>query len=117
MDYVDGYVVAVPNANKETYLKVATEVAAVFKENGAKQVVECWGDDVKPGKKTSFPQAVQCEPDESVVFSWIIWPSREARDVGMEKAMRDPRMNPESIGMAFDGSRMIFGGFQMILNQ
>ena len=115
MDYVDGYLVAVPNKNKEAYLKMATDVADVFKENGATQVVETWGEDVKPGKKTSFPQALQLEDDESVVFSWIIWPSREVRDAGMKKAMADPRMMPEEGKHTFDGSRMIFGGFEMIL--
>jgi uncharacterized protein YbaA (DUF1428 family) len=79
--------------------------------------VECWGDDVPSGKKTSFPMAVQCKDDETVVFSWISWPSRAARDSGMEKVMQDSRMSNESNPMPFDGSRLIFGGFQMVVDE
>lgn len=117
MFYVDGYVVAVPTKNKEIYKKVALEAAAVFKEYGALNVVECWGDDVPEGKVTSFPLAVKLEPNETVVFSWIIWPTRAARDQGMEKSMADPRMQPNPDTMPFDGKRMIFGGFQAFIDQ
>jgi uncharacterized protein YbaA (DUF1428 family) len=117
MEYIDGFVVAVPTANQDDYIKYAREAAAVFKEHGATRLVECWGDDVSPGEKTSFPMAVQCKEDETVVFSWISWPSREARDAGMAKVMEDPRMNNQTNPMPFDGSRMIFGGFQMVVDE
>jgi uncharacterized protein YbaA (DUF1428 family) len=114
MQYIDGFVAAVPTANREKYLRHAKEAAAVFKENGALRVVECWGDDVPMGQTTSFPQAVKLEPNETVAFSWIAWPSREARDAGMKKVMDDPRM--KSAEMPFDGKRMIYGGFEQILD-
>ena len=77
-------------------------------------VVECWGDDVPEGKLTSFPMAVQRKDDETVVFSWITWPSRDARNHGMKKAMEDDRL--KNTAMPFDGKRMIYGGFEMIVN-
>lgn len=117
MEYLDGFVVAVPTANKETYIQFAREAATVFKEHGATRLVECWGDDVPSGEKTSFPMAVQCKDDETVVFSWISWPSRDVRDAGMEKVMKDSRMNSEITPMPFDGSRMIFGGFQTVVDE
>jgi uncharacterized protein YbaA (DUF1428 family) len=117
MEYLDGFVVAVPTANKETYIQFAREAATVFKEHGATRLVECWGDDVPSGEKTSFPMAVQSKDDETVVFSWISWPSRDVRDAGMEKVMKDSRMNSEITPMPFDGSRMIFGGFQTVVDE
>lgn len=117
MNYVDGFVIAVPTANKETYTKMAADYAPLFKEHGALRLVECWGDDVPEGKLTSFPMAVQCKPDETVVFAWLIWPSREVRDLGMEKVRADPRMQGEGMKDLFDGKRMIFGGFQMIVDE
>ena len=116
MDYVDGFVAAVPNANKEAYIKHAKEAAVIFKEHGALRLVECWGVDVPSGEITSFPMAVKCKDDETVIFSWIVWPSKEARNSGMEKAMKDPRMDMEANPMPFDGSRVIFGGFQVIVD-
>lgn len=116
MDYVDGFVAAVPNANKETYIKYAGEFAIVLKEHGALRMVECWGDDVPQGELTSFPMAVKCKEDETVIFSWIVWPSKEVRDTGMENAMKDPRIDMETNPMPFDGSRLIFGGFQMVVD-
>ncbi len=113
MNYVDGYVLAVPTVNRAAYQKVAEDAAILFKEYGALKVVECWGDDVPDGKLTSFPMAVKCEENETVVFSWIVWPSREARDRGNQMAMADPRMQPEDI--PFDGKRLIYGGFEIIL--
>ncbi|MBF0676064.1 DUF1428 domain-containing protein [Pseudomonas sp.] len=117
MSYVDGFVVAVPTANKEAYRQHAESAAAVFKEHGAIKLVECWGDDVPEGKVTSFPMAVKCKPDETVVFSWIIWPSRQVRDSGMQKVMADPRVQPDQNPMPFDGQRMIYGGFEMLVDQ
>jgi uncharacterized protein YbaA (DUF1428 family) len=116
MDYVDGYVIAVPEANKERYRALAESAAVVFKDHGALSVVECWGDDVPDGKQTSFPMAVQRKPEEVVVFSWITWPSKAVRDVGMKAVFEDPRMNHDPQQMPFDGKRMIFGGFRVLVN-
>lgn len=113
MNYVDGFVIAVPKSNKEKFIHHADTLDVIFKEYGALRVVECWGDDVPDGKLTSFPMAVKLEPDEVVVFSWIEWPSKEVRDAGMAKVMADSRMTPE---MPFDGKRMIFGGFQTVVD-
>ena len=115
MNYVDGYVLAVPSANREQYRALAEQAAGVFKECGALSVVECWGDDVPEGKLTSFTMAVQRKEDESVVFSWVCWPSRGVRDEGMKKFMADPRMQPDANNMPFDGKRMIFGGFEVLV--
>lgn len=116
MNYVDGFVAAVPNANREAYIKHAAEAAVVFKELGALSVVECWGDEVPEGKVTSFAMAVQCKADETVVFAWITWPSKEMHDEGMKKMMEDPRMQPDVNPMPFDGKRMIYGGFVPVVN-
>lgn len=117
MSYIDGFVAAVPTANRETYRKHAEIAAHVFREHGALEVAECWGDDVPDGKLTSFPMAVKCQPDETVVFSWVTWPSRQARDEGMKKVMADPRLQPEANPMPFDGKRLIYGGFAPIVDE
>ena len=114
--YVDGFLVPVPAANKEAYRDLAAKAAQVFREQGATRVVEAWGDDVPEGKLTDFRRAVKVEGDEKVVYSWIEWPSREARNAGMKKAMEDPRMQPDKDAVPFDGRRMIFGGFVPILD-
>jgi uncharacterized protein YbaA (DUF1428 family) len=114
--YIDGFVVAVPTANRDAYRRHAEAAAVVFKEHGALRLVECWGDDVPDGKLTSFPMAVKKQADETVVFSWITWPSREARDAGMQKVMADPRSKPEANPMPFDGKRLIYGGFNVIVD-
>jgi uncharacterized protein YbaA (DUF1428 family) len=113
MSYVDGYIIPVPLAQKAAYLTMATKMAAIFTENGALRIVETWGDDVPRGKTTDFWGAVKCEEGEGLVFSWIEWPSKAARDTGMQKAMQDPRMKGEA---PFDGKRMIFGGFMPMLD-
>ena len=115
MNDIDGYVVAVLTANRDRYQAYATEAAQVFKQHGALQVVECWGEDVPDGKLTSFPMAVKLAADETVVFSWVVWPSREVRDANMAKLMSDPRFDPANNPMPFDGKRMIFGGFVPIV--
>ena len=115
MNYIDGFVAAVPTANRDAYLKHAADAAPVFKEYGALSMVECWGADVPDGEVTSFPMAVKCGPDETVVFSWIVWPSREVRNTAMQKVMNDERLHPDFNPMPFDGKRMIFGGFEVIL--
>jgi uncharacterized protein YbaA (DUF1428 family) len=115
MSYVDGFVAAVPTDNRELYRKHAEAAAAVFKEHGALKLLECWGDDVPEGEVTSFPMAVKRKADETVVVGWIVWPSRQVRDEGMKKVMEDPRMRPDVNPMPFDGKRMIYGGFEVIL--
>ena len=117
MAYVDGFVAAVPTANKEKYRKHVEQAAEVFKDCGALKVVECWGDDVPDGEVTSFPMAVKKKPDETVVFSWIVWPSRDKRNEGMKKMMADPRMQPDVNPMPFDGKRLIYGGFETIFDR
>ena len=115
MTYVDGFVAAVPTANREAYKRHVEQAADVFKTHGALKVVECWGDDVPDGKLTSFPMAVKKQDDETVVFSWILWPSRQARDEGMRKVMADPRSRPDVNPMPFDAKRLIFGGFDILV--
>lgn len=118
MSYVDGFVVAVPVANKDIYLKFAAEAAPLFKEFGVRRHVEAWGDDVPDGKVTDFKGAVKATPDEAVVFSWFEYPDRATRDAANEKIMSDPRMK-EMMGqeMPFDGKRMIYGGFASLLDE
>lgn len=115
MSYIDGFVIAVPTANKDKFIAHAREGDAVFMDYGALRVVECWGDDVPAGKQTDFQRAVQAKADETVVFSWIEWPDKATRDIGMKKMMEDPRMDPANNPMPFDGMRMIFGGFAPIV--
>lgn len=115
MSYVDGFVLAVPAANREEFRKHAAETAAICKEYGALNIMECWGDDVPDGKVTSFAMAVKCEPDEVVVFAWVVWPSKEARKAGWDRIMADPRTQSGRNPMPFDGKRMIYGGFQPIV--
>jgi len=115
MSYIDGFVIAVPNANREKFIEHARTFDAIFVEYGAIRVVECWGDDVPEGKVTDFRRAVQATQDEAVVFSWVEWPDKAARDAGMEKVMKDPRM-PGMGDMPFDGKRMIFGGFVPVVS-
>jgi uncharacterized protein YbaA (DUF1428 family) len=115
--YVDGFVVPVPRSNLDAYRVMAKRAGAIWREHGALQYWECVGDDVKSGKVTSFPQAVQLKDDETVVFSWILYESREARDRINEKVMADPRlkdmMDPKTL--PFDGMRMFWGGFESIV--
>ena len=115
MAYVDGFVIPVPAGNKEAFRAMAAKVAPVFLEHGALRVVECWGDDVPDGKVTDFKRAVNAETGEVVVFSWVLWPSKAARDAGNAKVMADARMQPSG-EMPFDGRRMIFGGFEPIVD-
>jgi uncharacterized protein YbaA (DUF1428 family) len=114
--YVDGFVVPVPKAKLEAYRRMAEEAGKVWREYGALEYTECVADDVKPGKLTSFPQSVKLEPDETVVFAWIVYESREHRDRVNEQVMKDPRMadmDPKS--MPFDGQRMFWGGFKKLV--
>ena len=117
MSYVDGFVVPVPKANLDAYKKMARKAGKVWKDHGALQYHECVADDVKPGKSTSFPQAVKLKADEVVVFSWIVYKSRAERDRINAKVMKDPRlaamMDPKSL--PFDGKRMFMGGFKTMI--
>ena len=117
MSYADGFVTPVPTANRAAYLLHAQTAAPILREHGALSVVECWGDDVPPGKLTSFPLAVKCEPGEAVVFSWITWPSKAARDAGWKSVMADPRMQLDAMTTPFDAKRLIYGGFEVLLQQ
>jgi len=117
MSYVDGFVAAVPTANKEKYIEHAKLSAVVFKAHGALRITETWGNDVPDGEVTSFPIAVKCGEDETVVFSSVVWPSKEVRDAGWEAIMEDPRMAPDQNPMPFDGKRLIYGGFDVILEE
>jgi uncharacterized protein YbaA (DUF1428 family) len=114
--YADGFVLPVPAGNKEAYRAMAAKAAALFEEYGAVRVVEAWGDDVPEGKVTDFRRAVKAEEGENVVFSWIEWPSKETRDEAWPKLMADERMKPDFANMPFDGQRMFWGGFAMIVD-
>jgi uncharacterized protein YbaA (DUF1428 family) len=119
MAYVDGFVIAVPTANKQKFVDHAAMADPVFMEMGATHIVEAWQDDVKDGKVTDFRRAVQAKDDESVVFSWITWPDKATRDAAYEKMMsgelNDPRMDPAKNPMPFDGMRLIYGGFSPVV--
>ena len=118
MPYVDGFVVPVPREKLDAYRAMSKRCGAVWKEFGALRFTECVADDVKPGQWTSFPQSVKLEENEVVVFSWIEYNSRKERDEINEKVMKDPRladiMTPEA--MPFDGKRMIYGGFESMID-
>ena len=116
MTYVEGFVLAVPTANKEAYRKHAADAAPLFKEFGVSRMVECWGDDVPDGKLNDFKGAVQAKPDETVVFSWFEYPDKATRDAATQKMMSDPRMAAMGAEMPFDGKRMIIGGFESIVD-
>lgn len=116
MAYVDAFVIPVPRERLAEYRKLARLASRVWRDHGALTYVECVADDVKPGKRTSFPQAVKLKPDEVVVFAWITYPSRRARDRTNAAAMQDPRMtriDPKQ--MPLDGKRMFWGGFKPIV--
>ncbi len=115
MAYVEGFLVPVPVANRDAYLELAARAAPLFREYGALEVVECWGADLPGGKVTDFRMAVKAEADETVVFSWIVYPSKAVRDDAVQKVFTDPRMQIEGMEMPFSGQRMVFGGFDMIL--
>jgi len=116
MSYVEGFVLAVPTANKDEYLRHAAGAWPIFREFGVTRMVEAWGDDIPDGKVTDFKGAVQAKDDETVVFSWFEYPSREARDAANERMMSDPRMKEMGASMPFDGQRMIISGFASIVD-
>jgi len=116
MNYVDGFVIPLPIANIDTYREYATKVGKIWREHGALSIRECIGDDVPMGELTSFPRSVELNEGETVVFSWVEYPSRAVRDQVIEKAMQDPRMQAlmDNGAMPFDGKRMIYGGFETL---
>lgn len=119
MAYIDGYVIAVRNADKQAFVDMANSIDKLFMDYGASRVVECWADDVPHGKLTDFYRAVQANDDEAVVFSWIEWPDKATRDSGMarlhEVMLSDERFDASKNPPPFDGKRMIFGGFVPVL--
>lgn len=118
MSYVDGFVIAVPDENRTTFIEHARIFDSMLLEHGALRVMECWGDDVRDGKVTDFRRAVQAVPGESVVFSWVEWPDKATRDAAharMEALMQSDQLDPVLMAMPFDGKRMIFGGFEPVL--
>jgi uncharacterized protein YbaA (DUF1428 family) len=117
MTYVEGFVAAVPSANRQAYRDHADRASALFREFGVRRMVETWGDDVPRGKVTDFYGAVQAKDDEAVVFSWFEYPSKAVRDAANEKIRSDPRMKEMGESMPFDGQRMIFGGFASIVEE
>lgn len=117
MPYVDGFVLPVPKTNVDAYRELAESCGRIWREHGALEYRECVAEDVKPGKLTSFPQSVDLKDDETVVFAWIVFRSREHRDEVNAKVMNDPRlkgMSPDT--MPFDAKRMIYGGFEMTVD-
>lgn len=118
MTYIDGFVLAVPTANRERFRGMAARIAKVFIDHGALRVIENWGDDVPKGEVTDLYRAVQAKEDETVVFSFIEWPSKEARDKGNDAVAADPRtvQAPEELNL-MDPKRMIYGGFVPIVDE
>ncbi|MGJ8570520.1 MAG: DUF1428 domain-containing protein [Hoeflea sp.] len=116
MAYVSGFMAAVPSDKQGDYLEMAKRAAEVFKDNGATRVVETWGDEVPEGKLTSMPLAVQATGNEIVVFSWVWWPDKETQTAGMENMMKDERMQFDPGTAPFDMKRLIYGGFDVILD-
>lgn len=118
MSYIDGYVLAVPTANRERFRAMAARVAKIFVAHGALRVIENWGDDVPKGEVTDLYRAVHAKEDETVVFSWIEWPSKVARDKGNATVAADPRMEqvPEEMNL-MDPKRMIYGGFTPLVEE
>ena len=120
MTYIDGFVIAVPKANRQKFVDHAENADSMFIELGALRVVECWADDVPDGTLTDFRMAVKAEPDEDAIFSWIEWPDKATRDAAFAKMMdpdnADPRMDQAKNPVPFDGKRMIFGGFAPVVD-
>ena len=119
MSYIDGFVIAVPTANKKKYIKHVRSADSVFMDYGATRILECWGDDIHSGTLTDFRKAVKATDEETVVFSWIEWPDKQTRDAAMKTIMskdfKDKRMDPVNNPMPLDGTRIIYGGFAPVV--
>lgn len=115
--YVDGFVLPLPKKNIDAYREQAELAATVWMEHGALEYVETIANDVKPGEVTSFPQSVQLQEDETVVFAWVVYESREARDRILARVMSDPRLQMDAKNMPFDGRRMFWGGFETLIER
>ena len=119
MSYIDGFVCAVPLKNKQAFIDHAHHIDPLFKEFGALRVMECWGDDLPDGELTDFRKAVNAKDDETVCFSWFEWPDKQTRDQGMAKVQEltktDERFDEAKYPVPFDGMRMIFGGFETLV--
>ena len=113
--YIDGFVIPVPSDRKDEYIAFARKAAAIFRENGATQLVEAWADDVPVGERTSFTRAVELKEGESVVFAWITYPDKATRDSCLKATMSDLRLEGDVADLPFDGPRMIFGGFESVV--
>ena len=116
MSYIEGFVAAVPRANKDAYRRHATAALPMFKKFGATRMVENWGDDVPDGKVTDFKRSVKAKPEEDIIFSWLEYPDKATRDRANKEIMSDPSMKDLGASMPFDGQRMIYGGFEPILD-
>ncbi len=117
MTYVDGFVFAVKTADKEKFREYGNRIDVLFKKHGAIQVIEAWGEDVPKGKETDFYRAVQAKADETIVFSWIVWPDKAARELGNEKVFAEVEtMGEDATRLPFDGKRMIYGGFDVLVD-
>ena len=114
MSYIEGFVAAVPQKNKDAYRKHASDSFEYFRKHGATHLVENWGDDVPDGKVTDFKRAVKAKPDEAIVFSWVEYPDKATREKANEAMMNDPAMKDMGKNMPFDGQRMIYAGFEPI---
>lgn len=115
MSYIDGFIAAVPNDQKDAYKKYAQKIWPIFQQNGALAMWECWGDDVPEGEVTSFSMSVKAKDDETVVFAWTVWPDKETRDAGWAKLGEEGEIQNTLMVMPFDGKRMIYGGFAPML--
>ena len=116
MTYVTGFLAAVPTANKDAFREHAELASQAMKEMGALSHVECWGDNVPTGEVTDFFRATQAKDDETIVFSWITWPDKATYEAANAKMMEDPRLDPEQNPMPFDGRRMMYGGFEVLVD-
>ena len=115
MTYFEGFIVPVPEANRDAYIKHAKDFAPMFRQMGIERVVETWDSDVPEGKLTDFRKAVDAKPGEKVVLSWFEYPSKDVRTATTERMMSDPRMEEMSKDVPFDGKRMIYGGFESLV--
>ncbi len=116
MAYIDGFVAAVPTANKEKFRQHGETIDQLFIKHGALQVIEAWGDDVPTGETTDFFKAVKAKEDETIIFSWVFWPDKATREAGNEKIFAEMEtMGEEAMKMPFDGKRMIYGGFEVLV--